>query len=63
MTRFVLALALGILPSLVDAQSGCRSECDAMLRQCQQSCANADDPDSCNTNCRALHDQCVASCA
>jgi hypothetical protein len=63
MTRvLVLTFVVAIVPSLLDAQSGCRSDCEAMLRQCQQSCADADDPARCNANCRVLHDQCVAGC-
>src|SRR6266446_6586653 len=38
-----LALAVALVPSLVDAQPGCRSECGAMFRQCQQSCVGADE--------------------
>ena len=58
-----LALAVALVPSLVDAQPGCRSEYDAMFRQCQQSCVGADDVDQCISNCRILRQQCpLASC-
>ena len=56
-----LALAVALVPSLVDAQPGCRSECGAMFRQCQQSCVGADDADQCISNCRILRQQCLAS--
>jgi hypothetical protein len=58
----IVIFALAAVPALVQAQPGCRSECERVFRQCQQDCAGADDRNQCLSDCQTLHQQCLANC-
>jgi len=58
----VTGVVLAILPSIVQADPGCRSQCDTLLRQCKQDCADNDDSAQCISDCQSFYQQCVAAC-
>ena len=55
-----ITLAVGVSP--LQAQSGCRSECDRILEACKADCVSARNVDYCVTQCRQLYQECVAAC-
>lgn len=62
-TAIIVAAGLALaVPSLSDEPPDCRGACETEFRQCQQSCAGADDEKLCMSSCRSFHDQCLASC-
>lgn len=60
---FLIAAAFVLTgAALLHAQSSCRGECDLTLRECKQSCVDAQNFDQCVDSCRGLYEQCLDSC-